>query len=63
MASAGDHFQMPDGSVYIVRRPAADSGGEFVEMCRSLPFSSSIFLSRSLNVAFIVPLSGRARLI
>jgi quercetin dioxygenase-like cupin family protein len=37
MASAGDHFQMPDGSVYIVRRPAADSGGEFVEMDFVLP--------------------------
>ena len=37
MASAGDHFQMPDGSVYVVRRPAADSGGEFVEMDFVLP--------------------------
>jgi quercetin dioxygenase-like cupin family protein len=37
MASAGEHFQIPDGSVYIVRRPAADSGGEFVEMDFVLP--------------------------
>jgi quercetin dioxygenase-like cupin family protein len=37
MASAGDHFQMPDGSAYIVRRPAAESGGEFVEMDFVLP--------------------------
>jgi mannose-6-phosphate isomerase-like protein (cupin superfamily) len=28
---------MPDGSVYIVRRPAADSGGAFVEMEFVLP--------------------------
>ena len=28
---------MPDGSVYVVRRPAADSGGEFVEMDFVLP--------------------------
>jgi quercetin dioxygenase-like cupin family protein len=37
MACAGAHFQMPDGSVYIVRRPASDSGGEFVEMDFVLP--------------------------
>src|SRR5438067_10482382 len=28
-------------------------GGELVEMCRSLPFISNIFFSRSLKVAFI----------
>jgi mannose-6-phosphate isomerase-like protein (cupin superfamily) len=28
---------MPDGSVYVVRRPAADSGGGFVEMDFVLP--------------------------
>jgi mannose-6-phosphate isomerase-like protein (cupin superfamily) len=32
MASAGERFAMPDGSVYIVRRPAAETGGAFVEM-------------------------------
>ena len=37
MASAGEHFPMPDGSVYIVRRPAAGSGGAFVEMEFILP--------------------------
>ena len=37
MATAGDYFQMPDGSVYVVRRPAADTGGEFVEMDFVLP--------------------------
>jgi quercetin dioxygenase-like cupin family protein len=37
MASAGDRFPMPDGSVYIVRRPAAETGGAFVEMEFVLP--------------------------
>src|SRR3954453_21518432 len=37
MASADERFQMPDGSVYIVRRPAAESGGAFVEMEFVLP--------------------------
>ena len=37
MATAGDQFKMPDGSVYIVRRSAADTGGEFVEMEFVLP--------------------------
>ena len=37
MASAGERFHMPDGSVYIVRRPAAQSGGAFVEMEFVLP--------------------------
>ena len=37
MASAGEHFPMPDGSVYIVRRPAAETGGAFVEMEFVLP--------------------------
>jgi mannose-6-phosphate isomerase-like protein (cupin superfamily) len=37
MARAGERFKMPDGSVYIVRRPAADSGGAFVEMEFVLP--------------------------
>src|SRR3954466_16268059 len=37
MASADERFQMPEGSVYIVRRPAADSGGAFVEMEFVLP--------------------------
>jgi quercetin dioxygenase-like cupin family protein len=37
MASADERFPMPDGSVYIVRRPAAETGGAFVEMEFVLP--------------------------
>ena len=37
MAEAGERFQMPDGSVFVVRRPAAESGGDFVEMEFVLP--------------------------
>jgi len=37
MATAGEHFRMPDGSVYIVRRPAAETDGESVEMEFVLP--------------------------
>ena len=37
MAVADERFRMPDGSVYIVRRPAAESGGAFVEMEFVLP--------------------------
>jgi quercetin dioxygenase-like cupin family protein len=37
MATAGDRFKMSDGSVYIVRRPAAESGGQVVEMEFVLP--------------------------
>jgi quercetin dioxygenase-like cupin family protein len=37
MATAGERFKMPDGSVYIVRRPAAATGGAFVEMEFVLP--------------------------
>ncbi len=37
MASAGDRFEMPDGSVYAVTSAAADSGGERVEMEFTLP--------------------------
>jgi mannose-6-phosphate isomerase-like protein (cupin superfamily) len=37
MAEAGDHLQMPDGSVYIVIRPGAATGGEYVEMEFVLP--------------------------
>jgi quercetin dioxygenase-like cupin family protein len=37
MATAGERFKMPDGSVYIVRRPAAATGGTFVEMEFVLP--------------------------
>ena len=37
MAKPGEQFPMPDGSVYIVRRPAADSDGAFVEMDFVLP--------------------------
>jgi quercetin dioxygenase-like cupin family protein len=37
MATTGERFAMPDGSVYIVRHPAAESGGAFVEMEFVLP--------------------------
>jgi mannose-6-phosphate isomerase-like protein (cupin superfamily) len=33
----GDRFPMPDGSVYVLRAPAAVSGGAFVEMDFLLP--------------------------
>ena len=37
MAQAGQHFPMPDGSVYILRRPAQETGGELVETEFVLP--------------------------
>jgi quercetin dioxygenase-like cupin family protein len=37
MATAGERFKMPDGSVYIVRHPAAETDGESVEMEFALP--------------------------
>src|ERR1700712_1835185 len=37
MISAGDRFPMPDGSVYVVRSPAAASDGAYVEMDFILP--------------------------
>jgi quercetin dioxygenase-like cupin family protein len=37
LATRDERFKMPDGSVYIVRRPAADSDGAFVEMEFVLP--------------------------
>jgi len=37
MATTGERFEMPDGSVYIVRRPAAETDGESVEMEFVLP--------------------------
>jgi quercetin dioxygenase-like cupin family protein len=37
MATTGDHFKMPDGSVYILRRAAAETEGESVEMEFVLP--------------------------
>lgn len=37
MAEAGDRFEMPDGSVYIVRTPTAATGGDYVEMEFVLP--------------------------
>ena len=37
MASPGDRFDMPDGSAYIVRRPGAETAGEYVEMEFVLP--------------------------
>ena len=37
MATAGERFKMPDGSVYVVRRSAAEADGESVEMEFLLP--------------------------
>jgi mannose-6-phosphate isomerase-like protein (cupin superfamily) len=37
MAAADERFAMPDGSVYVVRRPAAESDGAYVEMEFILP--------------------------
>lgn len=37
MASTGERFRMPDGSVYIVRRSTAETAGEYVEMEFVLP--------------------------
>jgi mannose-6-phosphate isomerase-like protein (cupin superfamily) len=36
----GDRFEMVDGSVYIVRRPAAETNGKYVEMEFVLPAGS-----------------------
>jgi quercetin dioxygenase-like cupin family protein len=40
MAKAGDRYEMVDGSAYIVRRPAAETDGEYVEMDFELPAGS-----------------------
>ena len=37
MATRGERFKMPDGSVYVVREPASETGGEVVEMEFVLP--------------------------
>jgi quercetin dioxygenase-like cupin family protein len=37
LATRDEQFKMPDGSVYIVRQPAAESAGAFVEMEFVLP--------------------------
>ncbi len=37
MAATDERFEMPDGSVYVVRRPTAETGGAFVEMEFVLP--------------------------
>ena len=37
MAEAGERFDMPEGSSYIVRTPADATGGEYVEMEFVLP--------------------------
>ncbi|MEO8969351.1 MAG: cupin domain-containing protein [Solirubrobacteraceae bacterium] len=37
MAVRDEQFWLPDGSIYVVRRPAADSDGAFVEMEFVLP--------------------------
>lgn len=36
MARTGDRFELPDGSVFELRRSAADTGGEFVEATATL---------------------------
>jgi len=40
MATTGDRFPMPDGSVYEVTAAAAENSGEFVEMIFTLPAGS-----------------------
>jgi quercetin dioxygenase-like cupin family protein len=37
MASKGERFEMADGSVYVVTKPTAETGGEYVEMEFILP--------------------------
>ncbi|MBJ7329905.1 MAG: cupin domain-containing protein [Solirubrobacteraceae bacterium] len=37
MATTGDRFEMPDGSVYVVARASADTGGAEVQMEFVLP--------------------------
>lgn len=37
MATQGERFRMPDGSVYVVTHPAAETAGEVVEMEFILP--------------------------
>ena len=37
MAKAGERFEFPDGSTYIVNRPSNETGGESVEMEFVLP--------------------------
>ena len=37
MATRDERFKMPDGSVYVVRQPAAETGGDVVEMEFVLP--------------------------
>jgi hypothetical protein len=37
MAASGERFKMPDGSVYTVRRAAAEADSESVEMEFVLP--------------------------
>lgn len=37
LAAQDEQFKMPDGSVYVVRSPAADTSGELVEMEFVLP--------------------------
>jgi mannose-6-phosphate isomerase-like protein (cupin superfamily) len=37
VAEAGQRFEMPEGSVYTVRTPAAATGGDYVEMEFELP--------------------------
>ena len=37
MATRGERFRMPDGSVYVLRQPASETSGEVVEMEFILP--------------------------
>ena len=49
MAEPGDRFEMVDSSAYIVRRPAAETNGEFVEMEFVLPAGSFAPRPRSIS--------------
>jgi quercetin dioxygenase-like cupin family protein len=40
MASSGDRFEMPDGSVYVLTRSVTDTSGELVEFEFTLPSGS-----------------------
>jgi hypothetical protein len=40
MATPGDHFKMPDGSVCIVRRTSAETDGEWHGQSASVPVAA-----------------------
>ena len=49
MAVRDEQFVMPDGSVYVVRRPAAESDGAFVEMEFVLPSEQYVLVQARRN--------------